>query len=166
MDLKGQDALVNRILNIFPVTKVIDRRKKPSYGYRAVHIIASVDERRIEIQVRTELQDLWAQAMERLADKAGREFRYGGATQEYSEDLEIMLNLAHNIAVHETDLTTLNQFPRLPRARGLPERQHEIQLAQEEIRSYRVYVRESEARISTVFDLIFKSLAQLEDGLK
>ena len=96
MDLGGQDTLVNRILNIFPNTRVVDRRKSPNYGYRAVHVIATLGERRIEIQVRTRLQDLWAQAMERLADVAGREFRYGcAATQEDSEDMEIMLKSAN-----------------------------------------------------------------------
>lgn len=43
-----------------------------------MHVIASVEGRLVEIQVRTKMQDLWAQAMERLADKVGREIRYGG----------------------------------------------------------------------------------------
>ncbi len=76
-DLAGQDMIVSRVVDTFPSTRVIDRRKNPKFGYRAVHIIVTLDERRIEIQVRTQLQDLWAQAMERLADEAGREIRYG-----------------------------------------------------------------------------------------
>jgi hypothetical protein len=35
-----------------------------------------------EIQVRTELQDLWAQAYERLGDRWGRAIRYGGDPDE------------------------------------------------------------------------------------
>jgi ppGpp synthetase/RelA/SpoT-type nucleotidyltranferase len=38
-----------------------DRREKPSHGYRAVHVIPRVDAHSIEIQVRTPLQDIWAQ---------------------------------------------------------------------------------------------------------
>ena len=54
-----------------------DRRAVPSHGYRAVHVIVTVDHRLVEIQVRTTLQDLWAQVVERLADQWGRGIRYG-----------------------------------------------------------------------------------------
>jgi ppGpp synthetase/RelA/SpoT-type nucleotidyltranferase len=37
---------------------VIDRREKPSHGYRAVHVIVECGGRMVEIQVRTELQHL------------------------------------------------------------------------------------------------------------
>lgn len=47
-------------------------------GYRAVHVIAKVDNIPVEVQFRTELQDLWAQVFERLADGWGRQIRYGG----------------------------------------------------------------------------------------
>ena len=166
MDLSGQDTLVNRIVNIFPNTKVIDRRKTPSNGYRAVHVIVTFGERRVEIQVRTQLQDLWAQAMERIADMAGREFRYGRAAQGWSEDLDIMLTVAEVIAAYEQDLTELDQFPKYPQARRLSKGQHEIQLVQEEIRSFRIKVREKEELISKAFDSIFKAIAKLEDAPK
>lgn len=57
LDLTAQDMIVSRILDAFPVTRVIDRRRSPTHGYRAVHVIATLGERRIEIQVRTQLQD-------------------------------------------------------------------------------------------------------------
>jgi hypothetical protein len=72
-----QDQLVARIIELFPGADVKDRRAEPSYGYRAVHIIVRVDQRLVEIQVRTTLQDLWAQVFERLADRWGRGIRYG-----------------------------------------------------------------------------------------
>jgi ppGpp synthetase/RelA/SpoT-type nucleotidyltranferase len=55
-----------------------DRRDDPSYGYRAVHVVATVDGVRVEIQVRTELQDVWAQVAEKMGDVYGRQIRYGG----------------------------------------------------------------------------------------
>jgi hypothetical protein len=76
--LAEQDALVGEIVKLFDHVRVQDRRIKPSQGYRAVHVIAVVDERPIEIQVRTLQQDAWAQTMEKLADMVGREVRYGG----------------------------------------------------------------------------------------
>src|SRR4029077_7605623 len=35
------------IVDAFPVTRVIDRRINPSHGYRALHVIATVDDRPI-----------------------------------------------------------------------------------------------------------------------
>ena len=57
--------------------RVIDRRDRPSYGYRAIHIIILWNQIPIEVQIRTELQDVWAQMTERLADRWGRGIRYG-----------------------------------------------------------------------------------------
>jgi ppGpp synthetase/RelA/SpoT-type nucleotidyltranferase len=77
MNWTEQDQLVARIVELFPSADVKDRRAEPSYGYRAVHVIVEVDQRFVEIQVRTTLQDLWAQVFERLADRWGRGIRYG-----------------------------------------------------------------------------------------
>ena len=49
----------------------------PSYGYRAVHVIVRTQGCLVEVQVRTYLQDMWAQIVERLADTFGRQIRYG-----------------------------------------------------------------------------------------
>jgi ppGpp synthetase/RelA/SpoT-type nucleotidyltranferase len=77
MNRTEQDQLVARIVELFPGADVKDRRAEPSHGYRAVHVIVEVDQRLVEIQVRTVLQDLWAQVVERLADRWGRGIRYG-----------------------------------------------------------------------------------------
>ena len=82
MGLADQDAMVERIAEAFGGAKVIDRRAKPTHGYRAVHIVPKVDGRLVEIQVRTQLQDRWAQIVERLADQWGRRIRYGDAADE------------------------------------------------------------------------------------
>lgn len=54
-----------------------DRRRRPSFGYRAVHLVVQVGDIPVEIQIRTELEDTWAQIVERLADLWGRDIRYG-----------------------------------------------------------------------------------------
>jgi ppGpp synthetase/RelA/SpoT-type nucleotidyltranferase len=80
-DRAAQDDATSRIANAFEAAgctcKVIDRRQHPSHGYRAVHIVLQVDKVPVEIQVRTDLQDSWAQLVERLADIWGRGIRYG-----------------------------------------------------------------------------------------
>src|SRR5262249_26239032 len=57
---------------------VMDRRDKPSHGYRAVHIIAEVAGKPVEIQVRTALQHLWAEVSEKASDVLDPAIKYGG----------------------------------------------------------------------------------------
>jgi ppGpp synthetase/RelA/SpoT-type nucleotidyltranferase len=80
-DIPAQDAARAKIGEFYarqgcPLREV-DRRKDPRFGYRAVHLIVSIDAMPAEIQIRTELQDTWAQIFERLADRWGRGIRYG-----------------------------------------------------------------------------------------
>jgi ppGpp synthetase/RelA/SpoT-type nucleotidyltranferase len=80
-DLVDQDRLIERIIQAFqdcpkPPLK-IDRRESPSHGYRAVHVIVYEASTPMEIQVRTKLQDTWAQISEKLGDVWGRGLRYG-----------------------------------------------------------------------------------------
>ena len=77
MNRTEQNQLVARITELFPGAEVKDRRAEPSYGYRAVHVIVEVEQRLVEVQVRTVLQDGWAQLIERFADWWGRGIRYG-----------------------------------------------------------------------------------------
>lgn len=76
-DILAQDQVVERLKNTFAKVAVVDRRKQPSYGYRALHLIPTVRNRAIEIQVRTELQHLWAQLSEGLSD-FDPAIKYGG----------------------------------------------------------------------------------------
>ncbi len=80
-DRIGQDAVVGRLVELFSEgarqPKVVDRRREPSHGYRAVHVIVFVRSLPVEIQVRTALQHEWADLFEKIADKIGRSVRYG-----------------------------------------------------------------------------------------
>lgn len=77
LNLKEQDDLTARLLELFPDSKVVDRRRNPMHGYRAVHVIARYSGVTIEVQIRTHYQQAWAEATERLADSWGRGIRYG-----------------------------------------------------------------------------------------
>ena len=69
--------------------KIKDRRENPSHGYRAVHVIVFVNGKAVEIQVRTELQHLWAEKSEKLADSFGQEVKYGGGEELVRKDLKV-----------------------------------------------------------------------------
>jgi ppGpp synthetase/RelA/SpoT-type nucleotidyltranferase len=81
IDRQKQDALVDDVraaLGRIGTVAIVDRRARPSHGYRAVHVELEVPNSHfIEIQVRTRLQDQWAQIVERLGDQWGRGIRYG-----------------------------------------------------------------------------------------
>jgi len=67
---------------------IVDRRKRPSHGYRAVHVIATVDSKAIEIQVRTTLQHLWAEFSEKLSDVVDPAIKYGGGPPDWRRVLD------------------------------------------------------------------------------
>jgi len=73
-----QDDLVARLVDLWPDARVKDRRHEPMHGYRAVHVIPTIEGWPLEIQVRTLRQDTMANILERTADRWGRQIRYGG----------------------------------------------------------------------------------------
>ncbi len=80
-DISEQDQLVEQLKKALTKVVVVDKRSRPSHGYRAVHIIATAQGKAIEIQVRTELQDLWAQLSEKASDVIDPTIKYGGGDQ-------------------------------------------------------------------------------------
>jgi len=77
-DIVAQEDFVASLRTLFPGASVMDRRDKPSYGYRAVHIIAEMSGKPVEIQVRTALQHLWAELSEKSSDVLDPTIKYGG----------------------------------------------------------------------------------------
>jgi ppGpp synthetase/RelA/SpoT-type nucleotidyltranferase len=78
MTLSNQETIANEISRLFPGTAMIKGlRQSPNNGYRAVHVLLTMPAGRVEIQVRTRLQGIWANRFERMADVLGRQIRYG-----------------------------------------------------------------------------------------
>lgn len=122
-----QDRAAGRIMQEFEDCPkpplMIDRREKPSSGYRAVHIVVYEDSTPMEIQVRTSLQDAWAQISEKLGDIWGRGLRYGtgpdlpdspvvlgGPPMTRREVIGILLRLSDAIDRNETSEVGLTDF--------------------------------------------------------
>lgn len=77
----------------FPGARRVDRLENPKYGYRAIHIIPTIDEKPIEIQVRSLLQHLWAELSEKYADKFGQDIKYGSGEDVIRTDLSELSGL-------------------------------------------------------------------------
>ena len=76
-DLEEQDKAVAAVREAFADAVEIDRRSKPSHGYRAVHVVVREAGRAVEIQIRTKLQHLWAEFSEKVADSVDPRLKYG-----------------------------------------------------------------------------------------
>ena len=75
--LAAQDRLVQNLEVMLLDVEIDDKRKVPTNGYRAVHVIAKQLGRPVEIQVRTNLQHVWANLSEKVADQFGHSIKYG-----------------------------------------------------------------------------------------
>src|SRR5215213_1158336 len=80
-DTTEQDRVVASLVELFPDNTVVNRRQTPSHGYRAVHVIAKVEQKGVEIQIRTTLQQLWAELSEKLSDLIEPAIKYGGGNE-------------------------------------------------------------------------------------
>ncbi len=88
-----------------------DLREDAHAGYRAVHVWLRLPAGRVEVQIRTILQSLWANFYEKLADQLGRGIRYGEAAEPPADiDMEQaeravrrMHEMSEMIAARETE---------------------------------------------------------------
>jgi putative GTP pyrophosphokinase len=75
--IADQDQVVASLARLFDNAMVVDRREDSSHGYRAVHVIVRHDGKPVEIQVRTSLQQVWAELSEKLSDVIDPALKYG-----------------------------------------------------------------------------------------
>jgi hypothetical protein len=110
--LDGQDALIKSVAELFPTVRATDRRREPSHGYRAVHLIVGHSPLSVEIQVRTVLQHSWAQLVESMADRWGRQMRYGGLPElpeghfeglDAKSLMQLLIGISRSISLVEND---------------------------------------------------------------
>lgn len=108
-----QDRFVATLKTEFSGASVIDRRDKPSYGYRAVHVIAEISGKPIEIQVRSSLQHLWAELSEKSSDVLDPTIKYGGGPDRWRN---ILIASSKAVAAYEKfEKSHFNQMESLER---------------------------------------------------
>jgi len=84
-----QEQLVASLKTDFPGATLIDRRDNPSFGYRAIHVIAVISGKPIEIQVRSSLQHMWAEVSEKSSDVLDPTIKYGGGSDVWRNFLTV-----------------------------------------------------------------------------
>lgn len=92
-DVRHQNMLVSRIAADFPslVLRVDDMRESANCGYRAVHVVLRLETRHVvEVQVRTPIQDSWANASELAAEKFGMDVKYCGGPPPVRRALDLL----------------------------------------------------------------------------
>ncbi|HYY96191.1 MAG TPA: hypothetical protein VE713_16920 [Pyrinomonadaceae bacterium] len=99
-DIAKQESVVRSLTGTFPQATVVDRREKPSHGYRAVHVVVNHDGKLIEIQVRTSLQHVWAELSEKFSDVIDSSIKYGGGDARIQK---ILQGAAETIAYEESE---------------------------------------------------------------
>lgn len=97
-DIASQNASVQSLQGLCEDVIIVDRREKPSHGYRAVHVIVRYSEKTIEVQVRTKLQHQWAELSERLSDIFDPALKYGEGEENLRDGL---LYLSQAVAIFE-----------------------------------------------------------------
>lgn len=81
-DLDEQDRVVSELSARLPSASVRDMRENPHHGYRAVHLfVKGPGGHDVEIQVRTAVQNAWANLSEALAARLDPAVKYGGGPE-------------------------------------------------------------------------------------
>jgi putative GTP pyrophosphokinase len=106
-DVANQERVVEALSRLFDDVTIVDRRERPSYGYRAVHLIVISYGKVIEIQVRTSLQHLWAELSEKFSDVVDPAIKYGGGEERIRELLARTSNLVAMVELIEKQLVDI-----------------------------------------------------------
>jgi putative GTP pyrophosphokinase len=115
-----QDEAAARLMALFERHRVVDRRRRPSHGYRAVHVIVRVRGLPIEIQVRTYLQDQWANWVETMIGRFGADFKHGDAPGDESFTLAAVKRASDHVDLVESFHYAVKELPlKYPRPKRL-----------------------------------------------
>jgi ppGpp synthetase/RelA/SpoT-type nucleotidyltranferase len=108
-DVGEQDRTVEAIAAAFNDVTVLDRRLKPSHGYRAVHLVVREDGKTIEVQVRTALQHAWAEMCEKFAGLHDPAIKYGGGPESVRDALDDASHVIEQVEKLEADLAKADE---------------------------------------------------------
>ncbi|MEE8725486.1 MAG: hypothetical protein SOI15_05380 [Bifidobacterium crudilactis] len=135
MSLSEQDMLANSLAKLFDNAEISDMRETGHSGYRAVHLaIILPNSVCAEVQIRTTLQDEWANCYELAADIFGRRIRYGEYpdNEEQKQIVEILQNLSlEEIKACENDTNEIAKVKK--KTKGLLEKVRKMGIRDPEV---------------------------------
>jgi ppGpp synthetase/RelA/SpoT-type nucleotidyltranferase len=102
-DIIDRNKWLTALASIFTVAQIADRRPSPQHGYRAVHFIIREGPLRFEVQLRTLLQDRWANVVEKLDDRLGTELKYGAGNRLILDELQELSTVNHKIRTYRRE---------------------------------------------------------------
>jgi len=102
--IMDQEVSVQSLSQLLKHVTIVDRRKQPSHGYRAIHVITTYESRVVEIQIRTSLQHIWAELSEKLSDIIDPGIKYGGGSEGIQDFLARSSSLIDAEESNERDL--------------------------------------------------------------
>ena len=76
--MREQRDILGLVRREFKIIRERDYQAEPRGGYRALHVVVHSQGKAVEVQLRTELEEQWANAVERLAERLDPEIKYGG----------------------------------------------------------------------------------------
>jgi putative GTP pyrophosphokinase len=103
--LQEQNAIAFKFTSMFDKVEIVDRRERPSNGYRAIHVIVLAQGVRVEVQIRTKFQQFWSELCEKLSDDFGSMVKYGGGDEPIKTSLQ---EVSNSIYVMEQIVSTNN----------------------------------------------------------
>ena len=95
-DILAQNDAIEHLQHALKHLTVVDRRSRPSHGYRAVHLVVKSEGKLVEIQIRTVPQHLWAEISEKLADKFDPALKYGNGPELLQTQLDELSRVVEN----------------------------------------------------------------------
>jgi len=104
-DTVRQERAVTALQGAFEKVSIVDRRTKPSYGYRAVHAIIEFSGKPVEVQIRTALQHFWAELSEKLSDTVDPDIKYGGGPSVVRQFIDLISKGIANVEDAESHLS-------------------------------------------------------------
>ena len=91
-NMEDQNLVIDLINNKLSIEKMYDYRDSDQ-NYRSVHLISKIEEKLIEIQIRTVAQQTWADESEGFGEHA----KQGFYSEQVGEYLKILSNVVHKI---------------------------------------------------------------------